>query len=74
MAIDAGLSRIEELPLEKLQACSPLIGQDIYGRISPRACMENRRTAGGPAPECTEAQLRELEDFCRAHRSSRGLC
>lgn len=69
MAIDAGLQRIEELPLEKLQECSPLIGQDIYGRISPRACMENRRTAGGPSPECTEAQLRSLQEFCRTHRS-----
>ena len=69
MAIDAGLQRIEELPLEKLQECSPLIGQDIYGRISPRACMENRRTAGGPSPECTEVQLRSLQEFCRTHRS-----
>ena len=69
MAIDAGLQRIEELPLEKLQKCSPLIGQDIYGRISPRACMENRRTAGGPSPECTEVQLRSLQEFCRTHRS-----
>lgn len=56
-ALDKGFSRIEDLSLADLQSCSPLIEQDIFEKISPRACMENRRTTGGPAPEQTKKQI-----------------
>ncbi|MBR1912706.1 MAG: argininosuccinate lyase [Treponema sp.] len=63
-AIDAGLSRIEDLELAVLKECSPLIEGDIYEKITPAACMENRKTVGGPSPDCTAVQIKTLKDFC----------
>lgn len=68
MAIDSGLSRIEDLPIEKLKEASDLICDDIYSLITPRACMEGRKTAGGPSPECTQVQIETLEKFCAQSR------
>ena len=67
-AIDAGLSRIEDLPLAELQACSPLIEKDLYDTISPVSCMEHRTTTGGPSPVCTEVQIEHLSAFCTGKR------
>jgi len=64
LAIDAGLSRIEDLSIEELKKCSELIDEDLYDKIAPRSCMEARRTAGGPSPECVKAQLKALKKFC----------
>ena len=69
-AIDKGLSRIEDLPLADLQECSPLIGEDIFGKISPRACMEGRKTKGGPSPERVREQLEVLGVFCKERRKN----
>ena len=68
MAIDGGLSKLEELPLDAFARCSPLIGGDIYEKITPRACMENRRTAGAPSPERTEEQAAYFLAFCQKNR------
>ena len=65
MALDAGLSKIEDLCMEELKACSPLFEEDIYERISPRKCMENRNVTGGPSPKSTSAQIKVLEKFCK---------
>ena len=67
-ALDKGLAKIEDLALADLQSCSPLIGDDIFGKISPRACMEGRRTKGGPSPERVREQLETLERFCKGKR------
>ncbi len=67
-AIDGGLSRLEELPLEAFKQCSPLIEGDIYRKISPRACMENRRTTGSPSPESTDSQCKYVASFCKQNR------
>lgn len=67
-ALDKGLSKIEDLSLADLQSCSPLIGEDIFGKISPRACMEGRKTTGGPSPERVREQLETLESFCKEKR------
>ncbi len=68
MAIDAGLEKIEDLPISELKKASELICEDIYEKISPRACMEGRRTTGGPSPECTGAQIDSMKNFCEANR------
>lgn len=68
-AIDAGLSRIEDLKIDVLKECSPLIDNDIYEKITPAACMENRKTTGGPSPECTAVQIKKLKDFCSENKS-----
>lgn len=63
-AIDAGKSAIEELSIPELKEISPLFGDDIFAKITPRACMEARKTAGGPAPERVDEQIRTLREFC----------
>ena len=67
-ALEAGLSRIEDLPLEQLQEESPLIEQDVYELLSPKACVENRKGKGSPAPCRVQEQLEALHSFCAAKR------
>ncbi|MBP5358600.1 MAG: argininosuccinate lyase [Treponema sp.] len=68
MALDAGLDKIEDLDIASLKKASDLIGEDIYQKITPRACMEGRKTTGGPSPECTKKQIASLQDFCAKNR------
>ncbi len=68
MAIDAGYEAIEDLTIEELKSASPLIDEDIYKLISPKSCMERRTTTGGPAPKCTQKQIRDLLKFCQKNR------
>ncbi len=67
-AMENGLERIEDLPIEELKKCSPLLEDDIYEKINPRACMEGRKTTGAPCPESTKRQIELLESFCNASR------
>jgi argininosuccinate lyase len=55
---------LEELDIKTFQECSELIQMDIYSCISPRQCMEGRKTTGGPAPEKVKQQIKMLEDYC----------
>lgn len=64
LAIDSGLSSIEELSLEQLKKISPLFEEDIFSRITPQNCLNLRETTGGPAPSQTEQQIKKLLDFC----------
>ena len=58
---------IEDLPIETLKECSPLINEDIYEKITPEACMKARKTTGGPAPEEVEKQITALQNFYVSH-------
>ncbi|MBO4319339.1 MAG: argininosuccinate lyase, partial [Treponema sp.] len=69
MALDAGLDKIEDLDIASLKKASDLIEEDIYQKITPRACMEGRKTTGGPSPSCTKKQIAMLMDFCSKNRS-----
>lgn len=62
-AIDSGLSRIEDLSLDKLKECSPLIEEDIFSKLSAEECVSQRKVTGGPSPECTEKQIKDLKVF-----------
>ena len=65
MAIDAGLSKIEDLCLEEFKECSPLIEDDVYEILSPESCVENRKTIGAPSSESTSVQIKALLAFCK---------
>jgi argininosuccinate lyase len=49
--------RLEELPLQDLESVEPLIGEDIYGYLSPEACVKARDLPGGTAPAQVEQAL-----------------
>ncbi|MCH5291584.1 MAG: argininosuccinate lyase [Treponema sp.] len=75
MAIDAGLSAIEDLSLEELAMCSPLIQEDLYGLLKSEACVYARNTTGGPAAASTKKQILSLERFCKKCRAkTEQLC
>ena len=58
---------LEELTLPELQSISPLFGEDVYEALSLEACMGQRRSFGGPAPEETGRQIEKLQ-FIEEHR------
>ena len=68
MAIDAGLTKIEDLCMEELQQCSELIQEDIYEKLDPAACVAQRKTTGGPSPVTTAKQIKFLQNFCKKNR------
>ena len=63
LAIDSGLKAIEDLKLEDMKKISELFEDDIFEKITPRACMEGRKTTGGPG--AIDQQIKILEDFCK---------
>ena len=64
LAIDSGKSAIEDLSIEQLKGISDLFEADIFDKITPKACMEARRTTGGPSSVETRKQISKLEEFC----------
>ncbi len=48
---------IEELPLETLRECSPLIDEDIYDAIKMETCVNERTVIGGPAPSAVKKSI-----------------
>ena len=67
-AIDKGLSRIEDLSIEDIKECSPLLEEDLFEKINPVSCVENRTVTGGPSSMCVEVQIKTLNDFCNSKR------
>ncbi len=63
LAIDSGLSAIEELKLPDLKKISDLFEDDIFEKITPRACMEGRKTTGGPGS--IDKQIETLRELCK---------
>ena len=62
MAIDKNCE-LEQLSLAEFKECSPLIEEDIYSVISAEACVEARKTDGGPASEKVMEQIKALKAF-----------
>ncbi|MDR2782909.1 MAG: argininosuccinate lyase [Treponema sp.] len=58
--IDAGQRRIADRTLEQLQERSPLFDADVYGALTPLACVRARKTLGGTAPDEVRRQIAEL--------------
>lgn len=57
--------KLEDLPMEVFKECSDLIEEDIYSVITPAACVEVRKTDGGPASEKVNEQIVELRQFVK---------
>ena len=51
--------------MEVFKECSDLIEEDIYSVITPAACVEVRKTDGGPASEKVNEQIVELRQFVK---------
>lgn len=66
LAIDSGLSAVEELSLDDMRRISPLFDEDIFQKIRPEACMEGRKTAGGPG--AVDRQIQILREFCKSYK------
>lgn len=56
---------LEELSMDIWKDCSNLIEDDIYNWISVKACVEARKTIGGPASERVAEQIAELSKFVK---------
>ena len=57
--------RLEDLSLEDFKQCSPLIEKDIFDIIPPNACVNARKTDGGPAEEKVKEQISALKEFVK---------
>ncbi len=53
---------LETLPLEDYKKLSELFGEDIYDAISLETCVKERKSFGGPAPECVKGQIETVEE------------
>ena len=65
LALDAGC-KLEDLCIEEFKSCSDLIEEDIYDFISPEACVEVRKTTGGPSSEKVKQQIKMLKKIAKA--------
>ena len=61
---------LEDLSLEELRQISPLFDGDVYEALGLEACMGQRKSLGGPAPEETARQIQSLEAFIRDSREA----
>lgn len=57
--------RLEDLSLEDFKSCSELIEKDIFDVIPPKACVNARKTDGGPAEEKVKEQIAALKKFVK---------
>ena len=62
--------RLEDLSQEDFKSCSPLIESDIFEVIPPAACVNARKTDGGPAESKVMEQISALKTFCAEKRRS----
>lgn len=53
---------LETLPIEDYRKLSMLFNEDIYDAISLETCVKERKSFGGPAPECVKAQIATAEE------------
>ncbi|MBE6845882.1 MAG: argininosuccinate lyase [Ruminococcus sp.] len=58
--IDRNLT-LETLPIEDYKKLSDLFGDDIYDAISLETCVRERKSFGGPAPDCVKQQIETAE-------------
>ena len=59
IAIDKNC-RLDDLSIEEMKECSPLIESDIFDMITPEKCVEMRKTIGGPSPDKVLEQISGL--------------
>ncbi|MBR6534114.1 MAG: argininosuccinate lyase [Clostridia bacterium] len=54
---------LNSLTLDEYKEFSPVFENDVYTALDLSTCVSDRRSAGGPAPECVKAQIQSLKDF-----------
>lgn len=54
---------LEDLSMDVWKECSDLIEDDIYSVITAKACVESRKSYGGPASDCVKQQISVLKKF-----------
>lgn len=57
--------RLEDLSIEEFKSCSELFENDIFDIITPQACVEARKTDGGPAESKVLEQISALKNFIK---------
>ena len=53
---------LDALPIEEYKVVSEKFEEDIYQAIDLMACVAERRSHGGPAPEIVSHEIEEMED------------
>jgi argininosuccinate lyase len=66
--IDSGIRDMLDLPFERVSLHSPLIGKDIYEKLTPIACVTARDLPGGPNPSRVREQLAALAVFIKKNK------
>jgi len=67
--IDGSIADMVNLPFERFVFHSPLIGRDIYAKLTPESCVEARNLPGGPNPARVAEQLAALGRFIGKNRA-----
>ena len=57
------LAQEANMSLEEYKAIHPIFEEDIYEAVSLKTCVENRLTAGGPAPEAMKAVIENRKEW-----------
>jgi argininosuccinate lyase len=58
---------LEDLPLDQMQAESPLIGQDVYAILSYATAVARRNCHGGTGPQAVGRQIEEFRDWLNGY-------
>ena len=56
---------LQDMPLEAYKEISEIIEADVYDCLPAEACVEARKTAGGPSPERVIEQIQQLREFLK---------
>jgi argininosuccinate lyase len=59
---------LEDLPLSDFSKLEPMVGEDVYDHLTPRACVEARDVPGGTAPPRVQSALEEARHWLRERR------
>ena len=54
---------LEDLDLKSYKKYSEVFENDLYEFIDLDNCLNKRKVYGGPAPECVEIQIKNLEEI-----------
>lgn len=64
---------IDEMPLEELQAISPVFEADVYEAVSMETCVNKRLTTGAPGRDAMEREIAGCRAYlCRESKKGKG--
>lgn len=58
---------IEDLPLAELQSFSDKFDEDLYDKISVRACIEGKHSKGSTSFDSVREQIRSMKEYLKQH-------